>query len=245
MTTPAGPYPPQYQPQWAPGPQQPQYRNGLGTTGFVLGLLAAVFAWIPFIGVIGWPLAILGAIFSALGLYRAIKGRANNKGLSIAGLVLSVIALIFCIIYASAFANAVSDAAATGTVSGSSQPASSGDAVAPAGTVIDVDGLQLTAGNLTDKTRYGNPSLCTTVTYKNAGPGSESYNTYDWQLLGPNGATTAPNIAWDNALNSGNLISGGTTTGDVCFSTKAATGEYRILYSPFGGTKASWTSTAK
>ncbi|MBP2366427.1 DUF4190 domain-containing protein [Pseudonocardia parietis] len=242
MTTPAGPYPPHSQPQWGPGPQQPQYRNGLGTTGFVLGLLAALFAWIPFIGVIAWPLAILGVIFSVLGLYRAIKGRANNKGLSIAGLVLSVIALVFCVVYASAFASAASDVAATGSVSGSSQPAASGDAIAPAGTMIDVGGLQLIAGQLTDKTQYGNPSLCTTVSYNNTGAGSESYNSYDWQLLDPNGATTAPNIAWDNALNSGSLVAGGTTSGDVCFATKATAGEYRVLYSPFGGTKASWTS---
>lgn len=245
MTTPTGPYPPQYQPQWAPGPPQPQYHNGLGTTGFVLGLLAALFSWIPIIGVIGWPLAILGAIFSALGLYRALNGQASNKGLSIAGVVLSVIALLFCILYASAFASVVSDTAAPGSVSSSSQPASSGDSVAPAGTMIDVNGLQLTAGKLTDETRYGNPSLCTAVTYKNTGSGTKSYNVFDWQLLGPSGATSAPNIAWEDALHSGNLIAGGSTTGNVCFATKAAAGEYRILYSPYGGTKASWTSGAR
>ncbi|MCE0768161.1 hypothetical protein LWC35_35485 [Pseudonocardia kujensis] len=144
----AGPYgqPPQYgqYPQYAPqghgAPQQPwaqvppqyvpvpppapQPRNGLGTAGFVLGLLALLFAWIPFVGVIGWPLSILGLLLSGFGLQRVTSGKADNKGLSVAGIALSAIALLVCILWATAFASAVGGtSASSGTVSGAAAPA--------------------------------------------------------------------------------------------------------------------------
>ncbi|KAA2264767.1 DUF4190 domain-containing protein [Solihabitans fulvus] len=93
------PYP--VQPGGYPAPAQPQ--NGLGTSGFVLGLLGAIFSWIPIIGVIAWPLSIVGAVLSAVGLSKANKGQANNKGLAIAGLVLSIVGLVVCILWVAAF----------------------------------------------------------------------------------------------------------------------------------------------
>ncbi|MCE3551547.1 hypothetical protein LWC33_08780 [Pseudonocardia sp. RS11V-5] len=115
----------QVPPQYAPvPPPAPQPRNGLGTAGFVLGLLALLVAWIPFVGVIGWPLSILGLLLSGFGLQRVTSGKADNKGLSIAGIALSAIALLVCILWATAFASAVSGTSATsGTVSGAAAPA--------------------------------------------------------------------------------------------------------------------------
>lgn len=86
-----------------------QPSNGLGTAGFVLGLIGLVFSFIPVIGLVAWPLVILGIIFSAIGVGRAAKGRATNKGLAIAGLVVSVIGLVVCVVWAAAFGKAVDD----------------------------------------------------------------------------------------------------------------------------------------
>lgn len=61
------------------------------TAAFVLGLLAALFAMIPLIGVIAWPPSILGLVFGLVGIARARNGVATNKGLSIAGTVLAAI----------------------------------------------------------------------------------------------------------------------------------------------------------
>lgn len=93
--------------QQSPTVTQPS--NGLGTSGFVLGLIGLIFSPIPLIGVIAWPLVILGIIFSAIGISRARAGRATNKGLSIAGLVVSVVGLAICIIWVAAFNKAVDD----------------------------------------------------------------------------------------------------------------------------------------
>ena len=103
MTYPAMPGAPVQQPV-----QQP--RNGLGTTGFVLGLIGAIFSPIPIVGVVAWPLVILGAIFSVLGFVRTRNGSATNTGLSIAGMVLSIIGLVICILWVAVFTKAATDA---------------------------------------------------------------------------------------------------------------------------------------
>ncbi len=98
--------------QYAPNPPQQraaQPSNGLGTTGFVLGLIGLLFSFIPVIGLVAWPLVILGIIFSAVGISKASKGRATNKGLAIAGLVVSVVGLVICVVWAAAFGKAVDD----------------------------------------------------------------------------------------------------------------------------------------
>jgi len=87
-------------------------RNGIGTTGFVLGLIGLIFSPIPLIGVIAWPLVIIGLVLSLVGLSRARSGVATNKGIAIAGLVLSTLGLIVCILWAAAFGKAVHDTAA-------------------------------------------------------------------------------------------------------------------------------------
>lgn len=82
-------------------PQQPaqQPSNGLGVAGFVLGVVGLVFSFIPLIGIVAWPLVILGVIFSAVGFARTRSGAATNTGLSIAGLVMSIVGLVICILW--------------------------------------------------------------------------------------------------------------------------------------------------
>lgn len=91
----------------APAPARPS--NGLGTAGFVVGLIGLLFSFLPLIGVIAWPLVILGIIFSGIGISKATKGVATNKGLAIAGLVVSIVGLVFCILWAAAFGKAAND----------------------------------------------------------------------------------------------------------------------------------------
>ncbi|HWO66632.1 MAG TPA: MmpS family transport accessory protein [Umezawaea sp.] len=87
-----------------------QPRNGVGTAGFVLGLVGFLFSFIPIIGVVAWPLVIVGLVLSVVGVTRASKGIANNRGLAIAGAVLSVIGLVVCVLWTALFGAAVSDA---------------------------------------------------------------------------------------------------------------------------------------
>lgn len=70
--------------------------NGIGVAGFVLAILSLFTFFIPFLNFIIW---LLGLIFSSAGLYRASKDKDLPKGLSIAGLVLSLIGLLFLLMF--------------------------------------------------------------------------------------------------------------------------------------------------
>lgn len=94
-----------------PGVAPTPYKNGLGTAGFVLGLVGLIFAFVPLIGIVAWPLTILGLIFGIVGTLRANRGQASNKGLAITAVVLSAIGLVICVIWTAAFGKAVSDTA--------------------------------------------------------------------------------------------------------------------------------------
>lgn len=76
-------------------PYGPAPQNGVGTGGFVTGLLGLVFFWAPGIGVI---LAIIGVSLSGVGIAKAKRGEATNKGLAIAGLTCGIVALAIWLI---------------------------------------------------------------------------------------------------------------------------------------------------
>jgi hypothetical protein len=84
-------------------------KNGLGTAGFVLGLIGLLFSFLPIVGVVAWPLVILGLIFSLIGYSRGRSGGATNKGLALAGVILSVIGLVICVLWVAVFDKAAND----------------------------------------------------------------------------------------------------------------------------------------
>lgn len=92
---------PLYQP-----PHHNQPRNGLGTAGFVVGLVGLVFAFIPIVGVVAWPMVIVGLVLSIIGVVRVHHGHATNKGLSIAGIAVSAAGLVICVLWLAAFGSA-------------------------------------------------------------------------------------------------------------------------------------------
>lgn len=78
-------------------------RNGFGVTALVLGIVGAVFSWIPVLGLI---LAVLAVVFGALGYTRVRKGQATNSGMAIAGLVLGIMAFVIQMVILAAMSSA-------------------------------------------------------------------------------------------------------------------------------------------
>ena len=242
--TPPQPYN-QPQQNWTAQQPPPPPKNGLGTTALVLGILGALFSLIPFVGILAWPLVILGLIFGVIGFFRSRSGKATNGGVAIAGTILSLIGLIICVIYASAFTSAV----ATLPAPPASAPAAPGaiapgtaDATGNPGDTLTSGDLQLTAGPLTDKTQqFIGPLKCAEVSYRNTGSTQAPYNLFDWKMQNPQGAITGASIGGDNTLSSGQLAPGGTTSGQVCFDAKGnQDGAYILTYNGtlFGNTVA-------
>jgi hypothetical protein len=78
--------------------RQAPAKNGFGVTALVLGIIGTVFGFIPLTFFIALPLGVIGTVFGSFGLRRVSRKAADNKGVTIAGLVLSVIALILGIV---------------------------------------------------------------------------------------------------------------------------------------------------
>ena len=81
--------------------------NGLGVTALILGILALIGAFIPFMNYVSGFLAFIGLVFGVIGLF--LKER--RKGVAIAGTIISGVAIILSIVmaitYTSLFASAV------------------------------------------------------------------------------------------------------------------------------------------
>lgn len=72
-------------------PERKPMGPGLGITGMVLGIVAAVFFWVPFLNV---ALAVLALIFGIVGIFLN-----SGRGMAIAGAVLGGLALIASIVF--------------------------------------------------------------------------------------------------------------------------------------------------
>jgi hypothetical protein len=88
-------YPAGYGYPAAYGYAPPVAGDGKATAGMVLGIIGLVFAWIPFLDV---PVWILALIFSLLGRSDARKG-ARGAGKAKAGLILSIVAAVLSVVW--------------------------------------------------------------------------------------------------------------------------------------------------
>lgn len=76
---------------------------GYAVAGFVLGLCALLFGWICCLNILG----VLGFAFSVIALCRIADSHEGGKGLAIAGLVLSILSLLFLVVLALASQSAL------------------------------------------------------------------------------------------------------------------------------------------
>ena len=91
---PEGQYP---QGQYPPGGYQapPRRRNGMGTAALVLGVVALVLVLLLIFSPLGAFLGLLAVIFGIVGIVRANRREADNRGQAVAGLVTGGLALLF------------------------------------------------------------------------------------------------------------------------------------------------------
>ncbi len=74
-------------------PQQ-QRTNGLAVASLVLGIVSILLAWIPVVGLLGTPMAIIGLVLGLLALRRP-----GGRGLAIGGLVCAGVSLLITALY--------------------------------------------------------------------------------------------------------------------------------------------------
>ncbi len=127
-------YPPQapYQHPYAPV-QQPPYAlqkkgAGLAIASMVLGIVALLLSWVPIVNNLAAVLAVVGLALGIPALVRARRGTHGGKGLAIAGLVTSLVA-IAVVILTQAFYASVIDEVERSLDEGLSSTAPAGDAL--------------------------------------------------------------------------------------------------------------------
>lgn len=82
-------------PQEYGAPSGAPARNGLGIAALVLGLAGLLFAVLFF--PLGFVLAVVGIILGIIGMRRASRGEATNRGMALSGVILSIVALLISI----------------------------------------------------------------------------------------------------------------------------------------------------
>lgn len=92
-----------------PFPQQP--RNGLGVAALVIGIVGVLIALVPFMFWLGAILGLLALIFGIIGMGKANKGEATNKGSALTGVITGALAIVISIVWVVVLATAVKDVA--------------------------------------------------------------------------------------------------------------------------------------
>jgi hypothetical protein len=80
-------------------PARPR-RNGMGTAALILGILGLVLVVLILFAPLGAFLGLLAVIFGIVGMVRAGRGEADNRGQAIGGLITGAVALVIGLILA-------------------------------------------------------------------------------------------------------------------------------------------------
>jgi hypothetical protein len=113
------------------------------------------------------------------------------------------------------------------------------------GDTVEFDGVLVTTTPLfTQSQRFGGPLQCSVVTYINYSDNIVSFNMgFDWKLQDSNGVIKSAGFMGDDLLSAGELASGGTVAGNVCFDEVDNTDTYTlILDDMFDNFNAQWVS---
>ena len=89
------------------GPPMPKRTSGLGVAALVLGIIACLFAWIPLLGMVAIPFALLGGLLGLIGLITAASDRQVSTVMPIVGGLLCGGAIGLQVLYVGAIAEAV------------------------------------------------------------------------------------------------------------------------------------------
>lgn len=77
---------------------QPTRSNSLGIASLILGILAFLICWIPFVAIVSIPLSGLGLLLGIIGIVLAVTRSGYGVGFPIAGSSISALALVIALV---------------------------------------------------------------------------------------------------------------------------------------------------
>jgi uncharacterized protein HemX len=92
-----------------PPPQPARRRNGAGTAALVVGIVSLVLAALVIFAVLAIPLGIIAAILGGIGMSRASKGEADNRGQAITGLITGLLSIVVAVAIGISFVGLIAE----------------------------------------------------------------------------------------------------------------------------------------
>jgi len=92
-----------------PPPVPARRRNGAGTAALVVGVVSLVLAVLVIFALLAIPLGIIAAILGGIGMSRASKGQADNRGHAVTGLVTGLLAIVVAVAIGISFVGLIVD----------------------------------------------------------------------------------------------------------------------------------------
>lgn len=89
----------------------PKQTSGLAIAGLVLAILSAATSFLPIINNLSFFLALIGAALSLVALIGAKRGKHTATGMSLAGLIVSVVAVAIVLVTQAAYSSALDSVA--------------------------------------------------------------------------------------------------------------------------------------
>jgi hypothetical protein len=188
------------------GYQDMSDKDTFGVVTLIMGIVALIGCWIPFLNIISMIIAISGVIIGICSIVKFLKKKCRNCALAIIGMILSVITI--CL--GSNINNSVSDTFNKNSkpISKNSQPINSDNSESTnnefkLGDVISFDDKEVTVtnvarnyntGNEFSKPKDGKEFVKVTVEIKNKSKSDISYNTFDFKIKTDNGVLGPVNM---------------------------------------------------
>lgn len=94
----------------------PSSKSAAAIVGLVLGIIALLTSFLPFINNLSFFLALIGLVFAVVGLVGVLRGKKAGKGMAIASVVVNVLAIAIVMGTQSMYSAAINEAT-KGTIS--------------------------------------------------------------------------------------------------------------------------------
>ncbi|MHB8438227.1 MAG: DUF4352 domain-containing protein [Acidimicrobiales bacterium] len=184
---------------------------------------------------------------------KALRPWYKKKRFWLLGLIVVIVIIVVAASAGSKNNNGVSANSHPNTGCVSSPPTypdhQSTDCVAPASGAVGIANATATAAWATATTELGTKVICATVSIKNHNTGTISYNDLYWKLQAPSGKVEDADFqtaSGGTGLGSGDIVAGGSTSGQVCFDDPGQAGVYVGIYKPdpFQSNRGIWLFSA-
>lgn len=94
----------------------PSSKSAAAIVGLVLGIIALLTSFMPFVNNLSFFLALIGLVFAVVGLVGVLRGKKASKGMAIASVVVNVLAIAIVMGTQSMYSAAINEAT-KGTIS--------------------------------------------------------------------------------------------------------------------------------